>query len=219
MDGVSTNNERTGLILTATFQVLSTAVNGDYPITVTYPDDGDGWFFDANDVNSSYSVSTTNTANITVSNSTATQADSTAASVTTTAKPGESTSVQNTETNKAPEKVVTPVTDASGNFVTDDKGNVQTEVVTGDITNIPQYVTDESGNFVRDEDGQPETYYVDENGNKIELDNPKSDTKSEGMSKTTLIIIAVVVFVVIIACVVVIVITLNKSKNKKDKAE
>ena len=58
MDDYTKNNYNTGLVLTLTFEITERAVNGYHDVWLSFPDNGVGWFFKAEDINNNLSVPT-----------------------------------------------------------------------------------------------------------------------------------------------------------------
>lgn len=216
MASPTVNNTATGLVLTLSFEITERATNGYHNVWLTFPDNGIGWFFDANDLNNDRTVPDDGAVKtvVTVSGSDATSELET-----------DDKGVIADKETKAP--VTAYVTDTDGEIVTDDKGTKETYVVeNGKIEDVPQYVTDTNGDYVRDEDGKLETVYLDKDGNVIDKTTAAGDTTSasgtdnEGsQTKRKLIIIAAVAAVVVATVIIIIVVTSAKKKTESNDKE
>lgn len=224
-------NDATGLMFTLTFQILKTAVNGDNDITLSFPDNGNGWFFYAVDKNNDIdyvdlSVECTNQSVITVSGSDAT-APVTDDSPDTKDNNGKDTDKNNGDsTTKAP--VYAYVTDDNGKLVKDDKGNYETYEVKDTSKPIPQYVFNDKGEPETDDKGDYVTYYEEETSGDANIDSENSDSTTEkgtdkkdkavkeAAPKTRIILIVSIVAVVIAAVIIIIVIYSSKKKDTNE---
>lgn len=214
------NIEKTGLILTLTFEISKACPNGEHEISLSFPDDGEGWFIDATefpDFETVFSIECTKTAKITVTGSDATVSDET------TAAPEVSTDAEGRPvTPPAPGIPVTEaVTDSKGEDVKDEDGNVVTQEVVDEDGKVIYYETDDKGEVVTDDKGESVTFAEttakapDENADPDETtgeDGSGDDESSFPVKKVVLI--AAIAAVVVGAVIVIIVVT---KKEKEDK--
>lgn len=158
------NVTNTGLILTLTFEITERAPLGDNNITLFFPDNGYGWFFDATvfpDVITEYSVECTNSAVINVlnengeavtpdtdANGDTLEPDTDAADPETSDK-NDAGDPDTDEDTTAPGTLVTDV-------VTDENGETEFVPVTDESGNEQFYVTDDEGNIVTNDSGNAE---------------------------------------------------------------
>lgn len=225
-------NESTGLMFTLTFEILKTAVNGDHDITLSFPDNGNGWFFytvdKKNDIDYvDLSVECTKQSVITVSGSDAT-APATEGSTNDDSAPSDSkgntdknTDKDSSVTTKAP--VYAYVTDDDGKLVKDDEGNYETYEVKDTSKPTPQYVFDDNGEPETDEDGDYVTYYEETSGDAnldstVKTENDKKDKDGKDTASGTRIIILIVSIAAVVIAAVIIIIVLSSMK-KKDPSE
>lgn len=223
-DAIDENNTNTGLIATFTFEISKAAPNGAHDITIEFPDDGKGWFIDANDApnfDKEYDVSCTENAKIIVTGSDATESPDTN-------KDG--TIKEPVETKKPVGKPVTEaVTNEEGETVYNEDGSVLTEEVTDADGNIVYYETDDDGEVVTDLGGALVTF-VDttaettgaannQGGNNAPGANNGGDGEAkEGLDGNDFILIGAIAAVVIGAVIVIIVLTKPK-KNSENKGD
>lgn len=235
-------NDATGLMFTLTFQILKTAVNGDNDITLSFPDNGNGWFFYAIDKDNDIdyvdlSVECTNQSVITVSGSDATapatddsqDINDTNDSTDSKDNNGKDSDKNNGDsTTKAP--VYAYVTDDNGKLVKDDKGNYETYEVKDTSKPIPQYVFNDKGEPETDDKGDYVTYYEETSGDaNIDSENSDSTTGkgtdkknkdvNEAAPKTRIILIVSIVAVVIAAVIIIIVISSLKKKGTNEASD
>ena len=212
------NNHNTGLILTLTFEVSQACVNGAHDITLFFPDDGYGWYFDGSDFpdfDTIYTVSCTKDAKVVVTGSDATESPET--------KPNGEIKETTAETKPAPGIAVTEaVINDNGETVKNDDGSVVTQEVKDEDGNIVYYETDEVGEIVTDEAGEAVTF-VDTTAPAPGAD--KKDDKTTGadgsekakLTPQKIILIAAICAVVVGSIVIIIVVT--KPKKNKDIVE
>ncbi|MBR6676760.1 MAG: hypothetical protein IKL24_05460 [Clostridia bacterium] len=182
------NVTKTGKILTLTFEITERAPVGDNNITLFFPDNGYGWFFDATlfpDVVSNYTVSCTNSAVVNVlptedagvtpdtdegTDSTEPDTDEldtdtlepgtdTLEPGTDTFEPGTDTAEPDDTTTADPEPETEPGKPVT-DVVTDDVGDTSYVPVTDEDGNEIYWVTDDIGEVVTDENGDAETTVV-----------------------------------------------------------
>ncbi len=221
------NNHNTGLVLTLTFEISQAAPNGVHDITMGFPDDGYGWFFDGTDYpefETQYSVSCTKAASVIVTGSDAT------ANLDTNSK-GEV--IEPSETKPAPGIPMTEaVTNDEGETVYNDDGTPLTQAVKDENGDIIYYESDENGEIVTDDAGEPVVsteLVTDPEGNPIDpeaVTTVANDADGDGVPdekvsffeqhKYKIILTLSVVAVVIGAIVVIVIVTKN---NKKDEDE
>lgn len=208
------NNTKTGLIMTAEFEVTEKAVNGYHDVWLEFPDNGEGWFFDVdnNDINRTVPADKDVKAAVTVFGSSATGEP-------VTDDKGLVAETDPAKETKAP--VTAYVTDADNNFVTDEKGAIETYIVpSGKQEDAPQYVTDSDGNFARDDNGNLETYYVNDKGEIVEKTEVTTqgadDSKKDDSTLHKVLIIAACAAVAVAVVIIIVVITTSKRKEKKE---
>ncbi len=210
------NNTNTGVILTLTFEITKACPNGAHDITLEFPDDGEGWFFDATefpDFETVFDVSCTKAGSIIVTGSDATESPETD-------KGGDI--IEPSETKPAPGIPVTEaVTNESGETVKNDDGSVMTEEVKDSDGNIIYYETDDKGEVVTDEEGGSVTFVdttatpggttgADGNG------NDGGEPEKNELSPYKIILIAAIAAVVIGAVIVIIVVAKPKKEEKEN---
>lgn len=214
MSSPTENNTNTGDLVTLTFEITERATNGYHDVWLTFPDNGQGWFFDAKDLSKDRSVPADGEVRGTV-----TVVGSEATSELATDDKGV---IADKET-KPP--VTAYVTDDEGEFVVNDKGEKETYVISsGKKEDAPQYVTDADGNFVKGDDGSYETFYEDEKGNIIDKNAETTDKSSDKSEKDDtslhkILIIVAVVCVVVAAVIIVIVVTGTNKKNRTENTD
>lgn len=221
------NNHNTGLILTLTFEVSQAAPNGVHDITMGFPDDGYGWFFDGTDYpdfETQYTVSCTKSASIIVTGSEATE------NLDTNSK-GEV--IEPSETKPAPGIPVTEaVTNDEGETVYNDDGTPLTQAVKDDNGKVIYYESDENGEIVTDDAGEPVVsteLVTDPQGNPVDPEAETTGASDDGAdgekesffekNKYKLILTLSVVAVVVGAIVVIIIVTKNNKKEEEKEEE
>ncbi len=224
------NNHNTGLILTLTFEINKEAPAGEHDISIFFPDNGEGWFFDMSNFPEEtiqYTVSCKNVATVKIGKNDGAPADTDAST-----KPSDETTAagdKETETNKAPETmkpapglpVYEVVTDDEGDVKRDEEGGVVTKHAYDSNGNFLYYETDRDGDVVTDEDGK-NVEFADTTG-KDEETTKAPDAGSDGsegdatggFSAYKVILIAAVGAVIVGAIIVIIVLTRPK-KNEKN---
>lgn len=215
-DALDQNNTNTGLIATLTFEISKAAPNGAHDITIEFPDNGKGWFIDANDApnfDKKYDVSCAENAKIIVTGSDATESPETE-------KDG---AIKEPEETKKPvgKPVTEAVTNEEGETVYNSDGSVLTEEVTDTDGNIVYYETDGDGEIVTDLGGAEVTFVDTTAGTTASASNNQggasgttgtSDGDKGGLDPKDFILIGAIAAVVIGAVIVIIVLT----KPKKD---
>ena len=224
------NNQNTGLVLTLTFEVSQAAPNGVHDITMGFPDDGYGWFFDGTDYpefDTQYTVSCTKSASVIVTGSEATE------NLDTNSK-GEV--IEPSETKPAPGIPMTEaVTNDEGETVYNDDGTPLTQAVKDEDGDIIYYESDENGEIVTDDAGEPVVsteLVTDPEGNPVdpeaETTAAPADADGDGVpdekesffekNKYKIILTLSVVAVVIGAIVVIVIVTKNNKKEEENNA-
>lgn len=234
------NNEledvfETGKLVTLQFKILKAAPNGEYPIDLYFPDDGEGWFFGIVDLyKSEYenrSVEVVKKGSIKVTGSDAESLPETTAPVETDKNSGKDTSKGESSSGKNPyetEIVTEYVTDVKGEVVTDAEGEpLVTEVAIAvpektPITAAPDtkeeekspeteivFVTDAEGEQVTEPDGEPVTEIV------------IVDEGEETPVNTVVVIVCIVAVVVAAALIAFVVVSRRKNNDNEsdDKSE
>ncbi len=238
------NIETTGVVLTLKFEISKAAPNGEHEMTLSFPQNGAGWFFDATDETlPDRSVSCKNSAVITVSGSDATAGpdeDTTAAPESSAPNSNGDNSPEDTKTpDKVPAKpsdkpVTEAVTDDAGKPVVDGSGNIVTEIVKDENGNELYYETDANGEIETDDKGAAITVAVDDDVANPETDDPDANKSEDGETTGTdkekaddgeedngtikkVILIAAIAAVVIGAIIVIIVLAKNNKKPNDEE--
>lgn len=225
------NNYNTGLILTLTFEINAETPAGEHDISLYFPDDGYGWFFDGASLMGEvvhYTVSAKNVATVKVG-----KADGAAVDTDEATKPSDDTTAssgdKDTEANKAPETqkpapglpVYEVVTDENGDVKRDEDGSVVTKHAYDSNGDFLYYETDRDGDVVTDEDGK-NVEFADTTGKDEETTkapdsgaDTTTDGAAGGFSAYKIILIAAVGAVIVGAIIVVIVLTRPKKKDEE----
>lgn len=217
----------TGKLVTLQFKILKAAPNGEYPIDLYFPDNGEGWFFGILDLQKAEyetrSVELVKKGSIKVTDSNADPLPET----TTPPETEKETSKDSASSgnNQYETEIVTEyVTDKEGEIVTDAEGEplvtevpiavpektpISSESETKEEEKAPEteivYVTDAEGEQVTEPDGEPVTEIV-------VVDDGANDDMS------TVVIIVCIVAVVAAAALISFVVV-SRRKNDDDKSE
>ena len=219
-----------GTLITLQFKILKAAPNGEYPIDIYFPDNGEGWFFgDVTEENSDYtqrSVELVKKGTIKVTDSSADPLPETTAPVETEKDNDKETDKQtssNSGGNKYETEIITEyITDDEGEYVTDAKGE---PLVTEVPIAVPEKTPISSESETKEEEKSPETviiYVTDAEGEQVTEPDGEAVTEiviiedDENDSMSTVVIIVCIVAVVVAAALIAFVVV---SRRKNDEAE
>ncbi len=231
------NNYNTGLILSLTFEINKDCPAGDHDVSIYFPDNGEGWFFDIKKFPEEIierTVSCKNVGTVKVEGGNSVDTSAPDADDTTSAKDPDNKDTgsgvdKETEKDKAPETmkpapglpVYEVVTDDNGDVKRDEEGSVVTKHAYDSNGDFLYYETDRDGDVVTDEDGK-NVEFADTTGKDDEStkapesgDDTTTDGATGGFSAYKVILIAAVGAVIVGAIIVIIVLTRPK-KNEKD---
>ncbi len=224
-----------GKLVTLQFKILKAAPNGEYPIDLYFPDDGEGWFFGIVDL---YESEYENRSVEVVKEGSITVTGSTAESLPETTVPAE-----DKETEKNADKETGKVSDdttSSGHvkyetemvteYVTDKEGEIVTDVsgeplVTEVPIAIPEKTPISSESETKEEEKAPETeivYVTDAEGEQVTEPDGEPVTEivvveeEEGLPVNTVVIVVCIVAVVVAAALIAFVVV---SRRKDDSDE
>ncbi len=215
----------TGKLVTLQFKILKAAPNGEYPIDLYFPDNGEGWFFGILDLQKAEyetrSVELVKKGTIKVTDSNADPLPET----TTPPETDKETSKESSSSgnNQYETEIITEyVTDAEGEVVTDVEGE---PLVTEVPIAVPEKTPISSESETKEEEKSPETeivYVTDAEGEKVTEPDGKPVTEivvvddGENDPMNTVVIIVCIVAVVAAAALIAFVVVSRRKNNDNE---